>query len=164
MKTHPFTRRRGASRAKPGRDHWWWRARRLQRALQENPRLDHFFSWKVKGRRSPSGPRWSPAQRLAIETSLWLYELDARISRRYLFGQPAHLLPPAKLDAVVAFASEAAAVRPATQPGRRRRTFRWEWIECFDRRDAKQAGKLTPAERNGIIAAMKYCVEYFLRD
>lgn len=101
-------------------------------------------------------------QRLSIETSLWLYELDARISHRYLFGRPAYLLSPANIDAVVAFARPTSLSPSTAAVPKRRRPISWEWIEFFDKRDEKKSRKLTRAELNGIIAAMKYCVEYFL--
>ena len=162
MKTKTSSRLHEAQKLKPGRDHWWWRPSHLKRALAENPKLDHFFYWKVKGRKSPSGARWTRAQRLSIETSVWLYELDARVSGRYLFGKPAYLLSPANTVAVVAFAAPENPSWPTVAAEQRRRAFAWEWIEFFDKRADKKSRKLTRAELNGIIAAMKYCVEYFL--
>lgn len=162
MKTPNPSPRLRRSRVKPGRDHWWWRPAALRRALARNPRLDHFFYWKLKGRKGPHGEKWTREQRKLLETSLWLYELDARISRRYLFDQPVYLLPPKNLDSVVAFAAPTNAVRPPLGATKRHRPFAWQWIEFFDKRDEKKTAKLTRAELNGIIAAMKYCVEYFL--
>ena len=147
----------------PSREHWWWRENRLKRALDGNRQLDHFFYWKVKGRKSPDGAKWTPAQRRGIETVLWLYELDARISHKYLFGKPAHLLAPEHLSSVVAFARPMHAFSPTLKADERRRPFAWAWIEYLDKRNDKKAPKLTRAEVNGIIAAMKYCLEYFLR-
>ncbi len=147
---------------KPSREQWWWRTSHLKRALEASPTLDHFFYWKVKGRKSPDGATWTREQRLAIETSLWLYELDARISHRYFFGKPAHLLSPEDTGSIVAFARPVSAPLPTLAHARRRRSFAWEWIEFFDKRDDKHAPELTRAELDAIIAAMKYCVEYFL--
>jgi len=162
MKKPDTSRRNEGPRIKPGRDHWWWRPGPLRRALAANPRLNHFFYWKVKGRKRPGGPKWTREQRRSIETSLWLYELDARISHKYLFKKPAHLLSPKNINSVVDFANPAHASRSLGTVPKRRRAFAWEWIEYFDRRDEKNARKLTRAELNGIIAAMKYCVEFFL--
>lgn len=162
MKTSHTPQRNEARSAKPGRDHWWWRPSRLKRALEGNPQLDYYFHWKLKGRKSPRGVKWTRDQRLSIEISLWLYELDARISHRYLFRQPAYRLSAKNLDSVVDFANPAHAPLPTSAAERRRRAFSWAWIEFFDRRDEKKAKKLTRAELNGIIAAMKYCVEFFL--
>lgn len=53
--------------------------------------------------------------------------------------------------------AHALAVKPAT-----RRRFAWAWIEHFDKRGEKKAPKLTRAELNGIIAAMKFCLESFV--
>ena len=147
----------------PGSDHWWWRPNRLRRALTENPRLDHFFYWKVKGRKSPDGTKWTPAQRRGIETVLWLYELEARISQKYLFGRPASLLAPEHVSSVVEFARPMNAAATAVNSDGKRRHFSWTWIEYFDQRNARRARKLKRAELNGIIAAMKFCMEYFLR-
>ena len=163
MITPKTSRPRQGQKIIPGRDHWWWRPRRLQRALEGNSELDRFFHWKVPGRKSPDGRKWTREQRRSIETSLWLYELDARISRRYLFGKPAYLLSPENTAAVVAFADSGNSSWPMFATGKRRRSFAWEWIEFFDKRDERKVAKLTRAELNGIIAAMKYCVEYFVR-
>lgn len=146
----------------PSRDHWWWQKTRLKPALLENPELDHYFHWKVKGRKSPRGAKWTPAQRQAIETALWLYELDARISRKYLFGKPAHLLSPAHLSSVVAISRPMKLSSPAAKTDGSKGSFDWAWIEYFDKRNDKKAPKLTRDELNGIIAAMNYCLEYFL--
>ena len=162
MKTHPTSPKTEGPKVKPGRDHWWWRASRLPRALNENPQLDHFVHWKIKGRKGPHGEKWTREQRRSIETSLWLYELDARVSRRYLFGKPAYLLSQKNLIALIAFTDPENPSGPTAAARQRRRSFAWEWIEFFDKRDGKKTAKLTRAELNGIIAAMKYCVEYFL--
>jgi hypothetical protein len=164
MRKHESTRRNEGKKVPPSRDHWWWRENRLKRALNGNPSLDHFFYWKVKGRKSPQGKHWTPAQRRGIETALWLYELDARISRKYLFGQPAHLLPPKPLSAVVEIAGWTNEPSLALKTRQRRRPFAWAWIESLDKRNNKKAPNLTRAELNGIIAAMKYCLEYFLHE
>ena len=147
----------------PSRQHWWWREARLKRALKENPRLDQLFYWKLKGRKSPDGKKWTAEQRLSIETALWLYELDARISHKYLFGLPAHQLTARQLASVVSFAPFSPAQAAALKAGGPRRRFSWAWIEYFDKRGAKKAPKLTRAELNGIIAAMKFCLEYFIQ-
>jgi hypothetical protein len=149
-------------KVRPGGQHWWWRKNRLKRALKENRRLDQLFFWKVKGRKSPDGAKWTAEQRRSIETALWLYELDARISHKYLFGRPAHLLTARQLASVVSFASLDPAQAPALKPGGRRRKFAWAWIEYFDKRGDQKAPKLTRAELNGIIAAMKFCLECFV--
>ena len=159
MSTHESSRRQDGKKIAPSREHWWWRENRLNRALNENPQLDHFFFWRMKGRKAPAGVKWTPAQRREIETALWLYELDARISRKYLLGKPAHLLGPAHLSSVIAVARPTSASAPMVG---RRRPFSWAWIEYLDKRNDKKAPKLTRAEMDGIIAAMKYCLEYFL--
>ena len=163
MNKHESSRRNEPQKKQPGREHWWWRGNRLKRALNGNPQLDHFFYWKVKGRRSPDGTRWTPAQRRGIETVLWLYELDARVSHKYLLGNPAHLLAPEHLSSVVAFAQPMHAYSPKLKSGERHRPFAWVWIEYFDKRNDQKTPRLTRAELNGIIAGMKYCFEYFLR-
>ncbi len=156
--------RRAAKRVmRPGREHWWWRENHLKHALKENPSLDQFFHWKVIGRASLNGAKWTHAQRRQIETGLWLYELDARISQKYLFEKPAHLLAPERLSSVVAFAGPISDVSPIAKPGGQRKPFSWAWIEACDKRNANKSTTLTRAELNGIIAAMKYCLEYFLR-
>jgi hypothetical protein len=147
---------------RPCPEHWWWRKSRLKRALDANPALDHFLHWKLKGRRSPDGIRWPAAQRREIEVALWLYELDARISSKYLFKKPAHLLTARQLASVVTFAL------PTNEPAeagkkKRARRFEWAWVEYFDRRTAKKSARLTRAQLNGIIAAMKFCLEHFSR-
>ena len=163
MKKHESSRRDATLAMRPGREHWWWRENTLKRALNENRQLDHFFSWKAKGRSSPTGARWTPTQRREIETGLWLYELDARISRKYLFGRPAHLLAPERLSTVVAFAGPISGSAQTLKPSERRRPFSWAWIESYDKRNDTRGPKLTRAELNGIIAAMKYCLAHFLR-
>lgn len=147
---------------RPGRAQQWWRKENLAKALSGNPQLDRLFYWKVRGRKSPDGAVWTAQQRREIETGLWLYEFDARISQKYLFGRPAHLLPPERLSSVVAFAhpvSGAAAAYPADP---RTQAFSWVWIEAYDKRSARKSAKLTRAEENGIIAAMKFCLGHFL--
>ena len=162
MKKHESSRRGESQAVQPGREHWWWRPSHLKRALNGNRQLDYFLHWKVKGRKNPEGKKWTPAQRQAIETALWVYELDARISHKFLFRKPAHLLAPDHLSSVVGIARTMSAPPPAPKAGRRRRPFAWTWIEYFDKRDEKKSAKLTRAELNGIIAAMKYCLEYFI--
>jgi hypothetical protein len=157
----PSKARRGEN-VSPNREFWWWREDRLERALDENRQLDHFCYWKAKGRKSPDGKEWTLAQRLAIETAVWLYELDARITRKFLFGKPAHLLTPEQLSSVVAFARTMRVPSPIGKKLGKRRPFMWEWIEYFDKRNDKNASKLSSREVNGIIAAMKFCLEYFL--
>ena len=163
MRTTPKTRRPKIEKVKPGRDHWWWRTNHLARALDKNRPLDHFFHWKVKGRKSPFGTKWTRAQQQEIETALWLYELDARISNKYLFGKPAHRLSRDELSSLVAIAPPSRAPSLAPKTGARRRPFAWVWIEYFDKRNDPRAPELTRAELNGIFAAMKHCMEYFLR-
>lgn len=163
MKKHKLPQREAKPPMRPSRQHWWWRENRLDRALNGNRQLDHFFYWKVRGRPSPLGTKWTPAQRREIETGLWLYEFDARISQKYLFGKPAHLLAPERLSSVVAFVHPMSASSPTSKTGDRRRPFSWAWIEYYDKRNDKKASTLTHAELNGIIAAMKYCLKYFLQ-
>jgi hypothetical protein len=155
-KSPPRTER---EKVRPSRQHWWWRATSLKRALKENRRLDQLLYWKVKGRRSPEEKKWTAEERRSLETALWLYELDARISHKYLFGQPVHLLTARQLTSVISFAPLHAA--PAAKSGRRP-YFSWAWIEYFDKRGTQKAPKLTRAELNGIIAAMKFCLECFV--
>jgi hypothetical protein len=162
MKKPKSSPRSERGKVPPGRDHWWWRESRLKRALKENRRLDQLLYWKVKGRKSPDGSKLTATQRRSIETALWLYELDARISHKYLFGQPAHLLSARQLSSVVSFAPLNPAQAPAPKKTGSRRRFSWAWIEHFDKRGDKQAPKLTRAELNGIIAAMKFCLESFV--
>ena len=164
MKKNKSSRRNAGPNVPPSRTHWWWRKTRLKRALKDNRQLDHFFYWKAKGRKSPDGKKWTPAQRRGIEIALWLYELDARISGKYLFGQPAYLLPPAQLSSVVSLGRSAGAPTPQLESGGVRRSFKWTWIEYFDKRNETKASKLTRAELNGIIAAMKYCLAYFIES
>ena len=160
MKKAKSSRRATPSAIPPSQARWWWREDRLKRALGENPHLDHFFYWKVKGRKCPAGTIWTPAQRRSIETGLWLYELDARISRKFLFGQPAHLLPAEHLNSVVEFVRPTSATAQPLPSAGKRRPFSWAWIEYLDKRNDRKA--LTRTELDGIIAAMKYCLEYFL--
>lgn len=162
MKKPEPSRRPDREKVRPGREHWWWRENRLPPALDANPELDHFFHWKVKGRKSPRGAVWTSVQRRTIETALWLYELDARVSHRFLFGKPVHLLAPEQLASVIGFAWPMHAPTPKPKSGPRSKDFAWAWIEYFDQRDEPNAPKLTRAELNGIIAAMKYCLGYFL--
>lgn len=162
MKKNPATHPDAKPSLRPGRAQQWWRKENLAKALNGNPQLDRLFYWKVRGRKSPDGAIWTAQQRREIETGLWLYEFDARISQKYLFGKPAHLLPPERLSSVVAFAepvSGAAVVYPADP---RTQAFSWAWIEAYDKRSAKKSAKLTRAEENGIIAAMKFCLGHFL--
>jgi hypothetical protein len=162
MRKLEFSRRNEGQNVPPCREYWWWRENRLKGALNGNRQLDHFFYWKVKGRKSPDGTKWTSAQRRAIETAVWLYELDARISRKYLFGKPAHLLTPEHLTSAIAAAQPMHVSSQKVKTGQRRKPFAWAWIEYFDKRNDKKEPKLTRAELNGIIAAMKYCLEYFL--
>ena len=162
MKKHELSRHDATPTMRPGREHWWWRENTIKRALNGNRQLDHFFSWRIKGRSNPSGAKWTPAQRREIETGLWLYELDARISQKYLFGRPAHLLAPERLSSVVAFANPISRSAQALKTGEKRRTFSWAWIESYDKRNDPRGPTLTRAELNGIIAAMKYCLAHFL--
>jgi hypothetical protein len=162
MRTPTNSRRAKGKKVKPGREHWWWQKSRLKRALKENRHLDHFFYWRVKGRKSPFGTKWTRAQRQAIETALWLYELDARISGKYLFGQPAYRLERDELFSVVTITHPSKAPSHSPKAGAPRRSFAWEWIEYFDKRDDKRAPKLTRSELNGMFAAMKHCMDYFL--
>lgn len=169
MRNHRLKRSEKSSRdddpkAQPGREHWWWRGSRLKDTLGGSPQLDRLFYWKIKGRKSPDGTKWTAAQRRNIEIALWLYELDARISRKYLFGDPAHLLSPEHLSSVVAFVRPTNASSPPLRTGKRRNPFAWVWIEYLDKRNAAKASRLTRTELAGIIAAMKYCLEYFLRE
>jgi hypothetical protein len=146
----------------PSRNQWWWREAHLKQALKGNRSLDHFFYWKLRGRKSPDATKWTPAQRRTIETALWLYELDARISRKYLFGKPVHALNAKQLASVIDFTPPTKVPAQAAKPDSRRRPFSWVWIEYFDKRNAlKKTAKLTRAEMNGIIAAMKFCLEHF---
>jgi hypothetical protein len=152
------------AKLQPSREHWWWRDRRLKLALDGNRKLDHFFHWKVKGRPGPEGKKWTPVQRQAIETALWLYELDARISHKYLLAKPAHLLGPDQLASVIALTHPTTAPARTSPTGGRRRSFEWSWIEYFDKHGEKgKVRKLRPAELDRMIAAMKFCMEYFLR-
>lgn len=169
MRNHRLKRSERSSRdddskGQPGREHWWWQRSRLKGALNGNPQLDRLFYWKIKGRKSPDGTKWTTAQRRNIETALWLYELDARISRKYLFGKPAHLLSPGHLSSVVAFVRPANASSTTSGTRPRRSPFAWVWIEYLDKRNDARASRLTRAEVAGVIAAMKYCLEYFLRE
>lgn len=147
---------------RPGRAHHWWRQASLVKALNRNAQLDHLLYWKVRGRKSPDGVVWSPQQRREIETGLWLYEFDARISRKYLFGKPAHLLPAERLASVVAFAEPVSGPAPVVPGDERSTSFSWRWIEAYDKRNAKTSAKLTRAEEAGIISAMKFCLGHFL--
>ena len=162
MKNKTSSRRDATTALRPGRAHWWWRKDALAKALNGNPQLDHLFYWKVRGRKSPDGVRWPPQQRREIETGLWLYEFDARISQKYLFGKPAHLLPAERLSAVVAFAEPVSGSTPAIHGDERSTSFSWTWIEAYDKKTDKKAAKFTRAEENGIIAAMKFCLGHFL--
>ncbi len=162
MKKSKSSPRSDREKVRPGRQHWWWRENRLKRVLQENRRLDHFFHWKVKGRKGPGGTKWTADQRRAIETALWLYELDARVSHKYLFRQPAHLLTARQLGSVISFAALSPAPTPAPKNAGKQRRFSWAWIEYFDQREETRNPKLTRAELNGMIAAMKFCLESFV--
>ena len=151
------------AKLRPSREHWWWRDRRLKPALAGNRKLDYFFHWKIKGRPSPDGRKWTPAQRQAVETALWLYELDVRISHKYLLAKPAHLLGPQQLVSVIALTQPTTVPARTSRTGRRRRSFEWSRIEYFDRhRDGGKDRKLRPAELERMIAAMKFCMGYFL--
>ncbi len=163
MKKKPISRRANKTVMQPCRASQWWQKARLVPALNASPQLDHLFYWKVRGRKSPDGAIWSPQQRREIETGLWLYEFDARISQRYLFGKPAHLLPPERLSSVVAFAEPVGGLAPAFPGDERSPSFAWGWIEAYDKRNEKKSAKLTRAEENGIIAAMKFCLDHFLK-
>jgi hypothetical protein len=151
------------AKLQPSREHWWWRDRRLTQALDDNGKLAHFFYWKEKGRPSPDGKKWTPVQRRGIETALWLYEFDARISHKYLLAKPAHLLGSEQLSSLIALTYPMEAQERTSQTGARRRPFEWSWIEYFDMRSERKARRLRPAELDGMIAAMKFCMEYFLR-
>lgn len=148
---------------KPSREQWWWRHANLKQALEANRAFDRFFHWKVAKRKNPDGVVLRPAQRRAAETALWLYELDARISQKYLFGKPAHRLNAKQLASVIEFAlttpePDAAQKKTSTRP----RPV-WTWIEYFDRRNEKKGVRLTRTQQDGIIAAMKFCFEHFTR-
>ena len=146
---------------RPSPEFWWWRKSRLKSTLNASPSLDHFFHWKVKGRRSPDGTKWTAARRREIELALWLYELDARVSHKYLFKKPAFLLTTKQLASVVTFALPPS--EPAQTGKKRPGKFEWAWLEYFDRRNAKKSSRLTRAQLSGIIAAMKFCLEHFAR-
>lgn len=149
---------------KPSREQWWWRPAALKRALKANPAFDRFFHWKVAGRKNPDGVALKPAQRRAAETALWLYELDARISRKYLFGKPAHRLKAKQLASVIEFALTAHEPDPAQKKSAKHRKPVWAWIEYFDVKNEKKHVRLTRTQQDGIIAAMKFCLEHFTRE